>query len=101
MEHNPLLPHPFLQKAQKGGWNRAYVINVFLAEYLLDPEAWKAVGRVMGWNEAPYKFHADQGLTVEGPEWLYHQHRFINFLAQGKSIDEALREILNHHCHAA
>lgn len=101
MEHNPLLPHPFLQKAQEGGWNTYPVVNIFLAQYLLDPEVWKAVGRVMGWNEVAYKFYTDKGLTFEGPEWLYHQHQFINLLAQGKSMDEALQEILNHHCHVA
>ncbi len=68
-----------------------------VAQILLDPLAWQAVGKVKGWN-AQFMI----GEEVEGkkeihdlsPEWLYWQHKLLDLIADGKSIEEALGEIL-------
>jgi hypothetical protein len=63
-------------------------------EILLDPEAWKAVGKVSGWNEnydftdiiedgIGYKF----GYDTKMPTWECMMHRMIDSLAEGKSIE--------------
>lgn len=89
----------FIKDAIEGGWtgyekhielgadpeNVAYLIAPNLdmvAEILLDPEAWKAVGRQRGWG------------VSEHPYWPHQWHTFIDHLADGKTIDQAL-EALN------
>lgn len=55
---------------------------------LLKPFVWQAVGKVKGWDEKITRrgYHAEA--------WKEVWHRFIDFLADGKSYDEALGEIL-------
>jgi len=56
-------------------------------EALLDPLAWQAVGktRLKEWGEVTF-----WRLTETEPTWRNKWHRFIDHLADGKTIDEAL-----------
>lgn len=53
---------------------------------LLDPEAWKAVGKTRGWY--PDKEHIPNS-------WLTKWSTFIDHLAGGKTINQALEAINN------
>ena len=77
-------------------------------QLLLDPHFWQALGRALGWR----RFARDEATRSDYPSitmptyeweyqgaiqeesWLYHQHRFIDWLAQEKSADEFFEEIL-------
>jgi hypothetical protein len=68
----------------KGSANR---FEVALECLLLDPLAWQAVGRTRGWTWG-------DGVTepIE-PNWNHEWHRFIDRLADGLSIEDALKAI--------
>lgn len=63
------------------------------SDMFLDPEAWKAVGKVRGWNAK----------SPDGVLWYKHKmpmkpylvlmHRMIDALAEGKTIDQYLESI--------
>ena len=54
-------------------------------EVLLEPSAWQAVGKTRGWRRELY----ENGEV----EWQHIWHRFIDHLADGKTIEEALLAI--------
>lgn len=88
-------------------------------EILLDPLAWQAVGKVEGWGEAhpsDEEIHTLKGMVnplgrlggykermankmllkpkkeiISG--WLYHMHRMIDALAEGKSVEQFLQDL--------
>jgi hypothetical protein len=62
---------------------------------LLDPLAWQAVGKTRGWNnETAYTtLNHDDVPYGEGAE-IMHWHCFIDHLAEGKTIDEALSSLI-------
>lgn len=64
-----------------------------IAEALLDPLAWQAVGKVKGWTGFHDHEYDNDGI-IPMNEILYRQHLFIDLLAEGKTIEEALGEIL-------
>jgi len=54
-------------------------IAVVVAEILLDPSFWQALGKARGWDA-----------TVAIPvmqDWLGYWHKFINHLAEGKDAE--------------
>lgn len=56
---------------------------------LLDPLAWQAVGKTRGWN-----IHDNSRNLYEAKvHWQYQWHRFIDHLADGKTIDQALEAL--------
>lgn len=123
----------FIERAIEGGWKPANT-NILLqagAEYhpttqevhmldveegdwythiqvvLLDPEAWKAVGKASGWNkvncisclewvepgsENPLltlnEYCDHPNLEDYEKKWLCEMHRMIDFLAEGKTLEE-------------
>ena len=73
---------------------------VTVEETFFDPLFWRALGGTLGWKgNTPVDFalnwdlideslHAEiaQNLRVKGiPTWLYHWHRFIDYLAEGET----------------
>lgn len=70
----------------KGVWERVIAISTAL----LDPLAWQAVGKTRGW--VSYSEFA----LARNPEgtWRWQMHRFIDHLADGLTIEEALTQIL-------
>lgn len=81
--------------------------------FLLDPAFWQALGKSLGWwkidefgyevkpllNSREYK----AGNTIWSVEhvenmpfsWVTHWHRFIDHLAEGKSVDEFFDKLLS------
>lgn len=89
----------FIELAKKGGYETgAYQFNgaVYasqedllssrgtrqVTDFLLDPLAWAAVGKVLGW---PGDIKAQA---------KYYMREFITYIAAGKSIEAALGEVL-------
>ena len=67
-------------------WPIKKSIEVLAGEILLDPLAWQAVGKQRGWfvgNDNEFDNARKMG------RW----HRFIDHLADGNTIEEALKEI--------
>lgn len=82
---------------------------------LLDPLFWQALGKALGWKDEEPAFIASgrqktMGPSYEDPEvwtefidykennnlevWLYHWHRFIDYLAEGKDADSFFKELI-------
>lgn len=85
----------FIEKAVAGGWtSKVYEAEaeMGLVNYeavLLDPEAWKAVGKVEGWL-------ADVSCADdcrEHQEWFDKMHRMIDAIAEGKTIEQYLETL--------
>ena len=99
----------FIEKAIEGGWKREdnmigtvienleYDLPVPILQMntiLLDPEAWKAVGKVEGWNRklaGSNSFIYDDGELR--PEWHIKMMEMIDALAEGKSVEEFLETL--------
>ena len=95
----------FIEKAVAGGWtSKVYEAEaeMGLVNYeavLLDPEAWKAVGKVEGWKGKVISQKIDPS-TIEGvyeeyavEGWYVRMHRMIDALADGKSIEQYLETL--------
>ena len=74
--------------------------QALFAEILLDPEAWKAVGKtIKKWQDkdeqnARLTRQAGGGEMITGQYmWNKMMHRFIDALCEGKTIEEAIKEI--------
>jgi len=77
--------------------------KVLYSYVLLDPEAWKAVGKVEGWPENEYhsSFGSNHptlaarygGMAHIIGTWQYHMHRMIDALAEGKHIEQCLETL--------
>lgn len=95
-----------IEKAIAGGWkylgmNGKHSLALALEDaekqnftFLLDPEFWKAVGKVE-WDGKFSCPHWESELVgersfkmVEMPHWKYYMHAMIDALAEGKTIEE-------------
>ena len=110
----------FISDAIKGGWKEGkykacevtYVgyVKLYIAEEptvteifnegmpltnaLLDPLAWQAVGKTRGWEDPAVNFGKNAKILGSfKSEWLFNQHVFIDHLADGDSVEEALSTI--------
>jgi hypothetical protein len=59
-------------------------------ETFLDPDFWHALGRALAWDHAVITVQEVENgrptvVTRAGPHWLYHWHRLINYLAEGRT----------------
>lgn len=66
---------------------------------LLDPIFWQTLGRALGWSiYAVCQIHGKECelncIRAYPQEWLYHWHRFIDHLADGKSRDSFFEELI-------
>lgn len=106
----------FIEDAIKGGWkdgnkieqrsdgialvrfkDDAVYARLSYADILLDPLAWQAVEKARGWGEQK---ESDKIVELDHqrmlvPYWQYQIHRFIDHLADGLTIEEALEKISN------
>jgi len=100
MEHTK----QFIHDAIEGGYTGLKVTPVvvkyfvdrsdkYIKEYLLDPKAWQAVGKVRGWfvGEICDKYNN----CTRDDEWRAIWRKFIDHLADGKTIEESLAKISN------
>ena len=87
-----MTPKEFIEKAIEGGYVNIYlnpkspqeIIPLMIREkhmILLDPKAWKAVGKSVGWRN--FK-------VVRQQTWEKNMHRMIDSLIEGESIDDFL-----------
>ena len=58
------------------------------ASIFLDPSFWRSLGKEMGWEKENVITN-----SVEYLEWKGHWHRFIDYLAEGKSIEDYFKEL--------
>ena len=88
----------FARKAYEGGWQPNWIeakmnsdgfeatAQIHVHKMLLNPEAWKACGKVEGWEEH------DSGLEYP-VEWINNMHKMVSALVEGKSIEEFLKNL--------
>ncbi len=65
-------------------------IRIAWEEVLLDPLAWQAVGKTRGWTNVRVP-DGHGGLEYNSPR--HYMHLFIDHLADGKTLEEALSAI--------
>lgn len=112
-----MTPTQFIEDAIKGGWSiwlrrrkdrntlqdgarieddgiwYEYGENLLpIHEILLDPKSWEAVGKTREWFEGIQKevIGVRKYREIHTKMWLFYMHRFIDHLADGKTIDESL-----------
>lgn len=82
----------FIEKAEAGGFSCMPFLSdggITVSNALfLEVEAWKAVGKVEGWNLGAHRVGAD--IT---PRWKKYMHRMIDALAEGKTIEQYLETL--------
>ena len=94
-----------IQKAVEGGYDNAVAREhleawkqhetLTIHDYgwiFLSPDFWVALGKTEGWGYETIDDY-DSG-RVRGRDWKIHQHRLIDAIQQGRSIDEFFGEIL-------
>jgi len=64
-------------------------LEILESEILLDPLAWKAVGKTRGWNGTAYWRSEKAEMTPHE----FFMHNFIEVLFEGKTTEQALEAI--------
>lgn len=90
----------FVEKAIEGGWNGEQKTKwhnalghdnvVCPATVLLDPEAWKAVGKAEGWWDGRFPI-LDRPPRL--PDWHMHMRGMVDALAEGKTVEQYLETL--------
>lgn len=100
----------FIEKAIEGGWDNRYMWFTMeekpqivgatvhdVAAMLLDPLAWKAVGKAEAWPEYGCRVHSDEEKDwcgiIQTRVWLNKMHRMIDHLAEGGSIESYIETL--------
>lgn len=70
-----------------------------ISQTLLDAEFWKFCGKARGWTNSlrcPHCATAYKPKTVKYgvPGWIYFWHRFIDFLAEGKTAEDYFASLM-------
>jgi hypothetical protein len=84
-----------IETAIKGGYNyeaaRDYMAGgpASRALIFMDVEFWRGLGRKLGWCIDPACAECD----VDTVQWLFEWHRFIDYLAEEKTIEQFFEEI--------
>ena len=95
-----------IEKSIEGGWKKDLTRNV-LSDYFLDPDFWQSLGKTMGWtNFSCSDCYSNKGFSrseclcclgererVEMQTWEVQWHRFIDHLAEGKSIEDYFKTL--------
>lgn len=103
-----------IRKSIEGGWDasrmewngcEASITHDVYAIAFYDPEFWKCLGKAMGWGNSTKSYYQSlgkgngkpiySGELYEVASWLWNWHRFIDHLAEGKSVDDFFNELLN------
>ena len=93
-----------IQKAVEGGYVPNLMTHGLQPEDLLDPDFWQALGKTEGWWEKACKFCGEpnqvngycrnQHVSEDYSNARFYQHRLIDAIQQGRSINEFFGEIL-------
>ena len=87
------------EECEGGGWTSKHKENIPLSEALLDPKFWQAVGKTRGWANPESRSHhitatdMETSMQTYNGVWMQNWTDFIQWLADGKAIEEALTEI--------
>lgn len=60
---------------------------------ILNPKAWEAVGKAEGWDEGELVIDYRDGHNPWDSNWKLNMHYMIDYLCEGKTIDEALESL--------
>lgn len=100
-----------IKKSIEGGYTKNLNVEILmkLPEYAKhqiwnDPHFWQALGKAMRWDEKGGLIYQhtwigskENKIYLKGKEsmkvWLYEWHKFIDHLAEGKSIEEYFKEL--------
>lgn len=89
-----------IEKAVSAGYKvPAFPKGMVEEVYFLDPLFWQSLGKSLGWKDPKYgTCQCMQGESCEfcnrgNTMWEYHWHRFIDHLAEGKSIESFFEPI--------
>jgi hypothetical protein len=67
-------------------------------DFLLNPLFWKALGKACGWfypdGRSVAKYINNDPKRTQKDLWLWHWHRFIDHLAEGKDEESFFNELL-------
>ena len=99
-----------IEKAMGGGWKKAehmesfttkFLAETFIYEILFDRIFWKSLGKEIGWDNHVFLYNDGSCVRCNGKgiyefingkenndSWRVYWHRFIDFLADGKSIED-------------
>ncbi len=94
----------FIEKAIEGGWGEFTAKSAAKNDYiewciknieraLLDPDAWKAVGKVEGWDDGECNDETYKNAPIGMFMWTWKMHQMTDALCEGKSIEEFLRTL--------
>ena len=80
-----------IQKAIEGGYEeprsiRNKPLNLPYEVTFLDPSFWQSLGKALKWAKQHDVEWDDDGIQYI-PEYIYHWHRFIAHLAEGKNAE--------------
>lgn len=82
-----------IEMAIEGGYKKDLNKNV-LFDYFLDPKFWQALGTALGWYKEVWCYQQKFIPTDKVEGWLYHWHRFIDWLAKGEEPEEFFNQLL-------
>lgn len=87
-----------INEAIEGGYNPGVEgSGSYTAKYhsdmLLDPKFWQAVGKVRGWEENVISQWGRNGYFSIDEKWRHYQLTFIDYLADGLTIEAALTKL--------
>lgn len=88
----------------KEGW-RALSTHLIDEQILLDPLFYQSLGKSLGWGECSCGCHPARGHEkgfvncihckhIRHPGYLYHAHRFLDHVMEGKDAEEFFRELI-------
>lgn len=60
----------------------------------LDPLFWQALGKSLGWNKRVTEYYSFTDGKINNDVWRIEWHRFIDHLAEGKSINDFFNSLL-------
>jgi len=88
-----------IESGYKNKGNYGFVDGTGKLEYddgiFLDPTFWQSLGKALGWGYivvCPVCDESDYEKTRNVEEWLYHWHKFIDYLAEGKNPQDYFKD---------
>ena len=84
-----------VKKMMLGDWSTSNGWSISIANILLDPDFWEALGKSMGWGYEEFGCGCKDFRRMKGQRkvWFGNWHRLIDHLASGKSIKSYFEEL--------
>lgn len=68
--------------------------EILLPSILLDPKSFEAYGKTAGWDTDAWFYNNMVEGMERGKEYIYQMHCMVDLLAEGRSLEQALQEII-------